>query len=43
MQFHVAQSLSQHRKNFDFTTGANSAKAEQLKPNPAEPEMNIDY
>jgi hypothetical protein len=32
MQFHVAQSLSQHRKNVDFTPGAKIAKAEQLKP-----------
>jgi hypothetical protein len=32
MQFHVAQSLSQQRKNFDFTFGANIAKAKQLKP-----------
>jgi hypothetical protein len=42
MQFHVAQSLIQHRKNFDFTPGANSARAEQLKPNPAKPELKIE-
>jgi len=30
--FLVAQSLSQQRKNFDFTFGANIAKAKQLKP-----------
>jgi hypothetical protein len=37
MQFHVAQFIIQHRKNFDFTPGVNIAKAEQLKPNPAKP------
>jgi hypothetical protein len=42
MQFHVAQSLSQQRKNFDFTFGANIAKAKQLKPNPAKPELKIE-
>ena len=30
--FLIAQSLSQQRKNFDFTFGANIAKAKQLKP-----------
>jgi len=32
MQFHAAQSLINQRYNFDFTPGANIAKAEQLKP-----------